>query len=366
MATSILDEVAQIKSVMMAVATGKAQINDVEADYMARRSNLAVRLAGAKIQNPNRFASLWDWFSFWKAEGMTSYQQRRSFVNKLYAPVIDILESEPARNVGVPETFSERHGYAPAVVPAEITIREDAPIALQRVIADVAAERGLDYDALFDIAAEINHKPWEGAEPRLSGMSSRAQLNSLMKAWPWYAVYDFIEAIATRLRERGSEEDFAAALNAYFEHAGIGWQLADGEIVTRGSEAFEATMHAALPALEAAKLSTSKGELHKALVDLSQRPHPDLTGAIQHAMAALECSARAASGDRATLGDLIRRHPGLIPKPLDAAVEKAWGYASEMGRHLQEGRTPERGETELIVGIAATIATYLAKKGGAP
>ncbi len=51
-----------------------------------------------------------------------------------------------------------------------------------------------------------------------------------------------------------------------------------------------------------------------------------------------------------------------MPKPLDIAVEKAWGYASEMGRHLQEGRTPERGEVELIVGIAATIATYLARK----
>jgi hypothetical protein len=145
-------------------------------------------------------------------------------------------------------------------------------------------------------------------------------------------------------------------------HAGIGWQLTDGAIVTRGSEAFEATVHAALPALEVAGLSTSKEELHKALADLSRRPQPDLTGAIQHAMAALECTARTASGDRATLGDIIKRYPGLIPRLLDTAVEKAWGYASEKGRHLQEGRTPERDEVELIVGIAATISTYLAKK----
>jgi hypothetical protein len=165
------------------------------------------------------------------------------------------------------------------------------------------------------------------------------------------------------LREFGSAEGFAATLNTYFTHAGIGWQLAGRMIVTRGSEAFEATVHAALPVLEAGGLSTSREEIHKALVDLSRRPQADLTGAIQHAMAALECTARTVSGDtKATLGDIVRRHRGLIPKPLDTAVEKAWGYASETGRHLQEGRTPERGEVELIVGIAATIATYLAKK----
>jgi hypothetical protein len=63
-----------------------------------------------------------------------------------------------------------------------------------------------------------------------------------------------------------------------------------------------------------------------------------------------------------TLGALIKRHPGLIPKPLDAAVEKAWGYASERARHIQEGNEPIREEAELIVGIAATVATYLARK----
>jgi hypothetical protein len=61
----------------------------------------------------------------------------------------------------------------------------------------------------------------------------------------------------------------------------------------------------------------------------------------------------------ATLGDILKRHPALIPKPLDTAVEKAWGYASQMGRHIQEGRKPERKEVELIVGMAATVATYL-------
>ena len=47
---------------------------------------------------------------------------------------------------------------------------------------------------------------------------------------------------------------------------------------------------------------------------------------------------------------------------LDSAVEKAWGFASERGRHIREGEEPTRADAELIVGIAATVATFLARK----
>lgn len=88
-----------------------------------------------------------------------------------------------------------------------------------------------------------------------------------------------------------------------------------------------------------------------------------MTGAVQHALAALECVARDACDDpKATLGEILKRHPDLLPRPLDAAVRKAWGYASEHGRHLREGREPTMAEAELLVGIASVIATYLVKK----
>src|SRR5581483_6249260 len=133
---------------------------------------------------------------------------------------------------------------------------------------------------------------------------------------------------------------------------GIGWELREGSIVSRGSEAFEVSLRRAVPALQETGLQAAEREIHEALADLSRRPQPDITGAIQHAMAALECVARAVSGDSSpTLGKLLDRHPGLVPKPLDAAVEKAWGYASERGRHIREGGEPSREEAELIVGI---------------
>jgi hypothetical protein len=108
---------------------------------------------------------------------------------------------------------------------------------------------------------------------------------------------------------------------------------------------------------------TASREIHQVLSDLSRRPEPDKTGAIQHGIAALECVAQDVTSDpRGTLGDLITHNPGLIPRPLDQAVVKAWGFASEMGRHLREEHEPNMEEAELIVSIASVVATYLAKK----
>ena len=82
-------------------------------------------------------------------------------------------------------------------------------------------------------------------------------------------------------------------------------------------------------------------------------------------MAALECVARDICGDpKATLGELLKRYPDKlnVPKPLDESVSKAWGYASEMARHIREGRTSSYEEAELILGLAAVFFNYLSRK----
>ena len=96
---------------------------------------------------------------------------------------------------------------------------------------------------------------------------------------------------------------------------------------------------------------------------LSRRPEPDLRGAVYHAMGSLECLARAITGDpKATLGEILKKHPDLVPRPLNEALSKMWGYASNEARHIKEGREPKREEAELLVGLAAMVATYLSKK----
>ena len=65
---------------------------------------------------------------------------------------------------------------------------------------------------------------------------------------------------------------------------------------------------------------------------------------------------------RPTLGEILDRHPGAVPRPLDEALAKMWGYASEMARHLREGREPSYEEAELAVMMSAGVVTYLQKK----
>lgn len=51
-----------------------------------------------------------------------------------------------------------------------------------------------------------------------------------------------------------------------------------------------------------------------------------------------------------------------FPQPLGAAVEKLWGYTSQYGRHVQEGKPADFNEAEMVVGLAGTLSVYLLRK----
>jgi hypothetical protein len=267
-------------------------------------------------------------------------------------------------------TFSSRHGFEPQ--DAEITVRNDAPYNLRGVVVDIAYEAGLDPHSMRSIVCSTlrereDTSNWS-AFPNVDN-EVRGHLDSC----PWYAVYDIIEAtyevLARSVREgrrydRPLQPDlFADEINKVFRKDGIGWQLGDGQVQMRGPEAFEQTVRTANAALAQTGRETAAREIHEALHDLSRRPEPDLTGALQHGLAALECVMRDVCGDpRATLGALLAKHKGLIPAPLDQGIEKIWGFASEQGRHVREGRDTDAEEVELAVQVAAATAAYLTKK----
>ena len=81
-------------------------------------------------------------------------------------------------------------------------------------------------------------------------------------------------------------------------------------------------------------------------------------------MAALECVARDVTGDgKSTLGKIIKDNPDLLPKPLDEAINKTWGFASDTARHLRSDRPPPSfAEATLIVSLSGTVCEYLTKK----
>jgi hypothetical protein len=275
------------------------------------------------------------------------------------------------------DRFSQRHGYEPP--EPEIRVRHEAPHDLRGVLADLAYESGLDPHGLRAVVCRTlrvreNPDNWS-AYPNVDD-EARGHLDTCQ----WYEVYDIIESIYSQLvgasarrqsvrageRDIPRPEQFESELNAYFRKNGIGWQLAEGKIQVRGAEAFEQTISAARVELADGGRQTAANEIHQALADLSRRPDADVTGALQHGLAALECVIRDLSGDpKATLGVLLAKHRGIIPAPLDQAVEKIWGYASEQGRHLREGREPTLADAELAVQVAAAVAAYLSKRSRA-
>ncbi|MBY5834888.1 hypothetical protein HFN47_36065 [Rhizobium leguminosarum] len=137
---------------------------------------------------------------------------------------------------------------------------------------------------------------------------------------------------------------------------GVGWRLEDSKFVARGSEPFNVAIHDVVVTVAQAGTPTAANEIHEAIKDISRRPVADITGAIQHAMAALECVAREIDDCKETLGKIINRLG--LPAPLDRALHSLWGFASEQGRHIQ-GRTPRFEEAELVVTVASAVSVYL-------
>lgn len=89
----IVNMIDQIKSKMVAVATGGPQIQDVNDDYKKLYTNLDSWLVQLGIDNPNIFRDLWDWYGRWRQGDLEHYADRRAFIQKLYQDVLDIISN---------------------------------------------------------------------------------------------------------------------------------------------------------------------------------------------------------------------------------------------------------------------------------
>lgn len=258
------------------------------------------------------------------------------------------------------ERFSDRHGYRGT--DQTIVVREDAPEGLRFAILLIAQDSGMSPTAMRrEVCAILLVRPDPNNWSEYPNIWD--EVNRLIEDCPWFKVYDIAEALHSALSRQFSNQAaaFQNRLNQYFGENGIGWQMSDGKVVYRGSEAFtEATREAAQVLTRAGK-TVAANEIHEALTDISRRPSPDVTGAIQHAIAALESTARDVAGQpNLTLGKLVPRL--VLTPPLDTAVEKLWGYASERARHVREGQTVATEEAELVVSVACAVCTFLTRR----
>lgn len=252
--------------------------------------------------------------------------------------------------------FTERMGIE--VPEPKIVVRNDAPADFRLYLLLLM----LRYAGLKKVRTCVCFVTKE-AEDRNNWAENdfmKSEVQSILDNCPWYRIYDIIESFYLQINDKIG---FEREVNEYFVEKGIGWKLVHGILETRGEEAFEQDIKDVVDVLGEAKLHTTQYEIREALKDMSKRPTPDITGSVQHSVAALECLCREITGKKSlTLGKLINTHSQIIPKPLDKVVGGLFGFASEQGRHLREGEAPDYEEAELVVHLSASLCTYLTKK----
>ncbi|MCY3487399.1 MAG: hypothetical protein OXH34_03065 [Bacteroidetes bacterium] len=255
----------------------------------------------------------------------------------------------------IDQLFSTRQGYRPENKP--ITVREEAPRELREAILMLAKRLEMRVHDMRDVVCEVLL-----VTPNPDNRSEHfvwLKIEHLVYGAAWYKVYDVAESFYTKLMSDDQEAaiEFGCRLNEFFLEKGIGWEIQGGEIVYRGSEVFANSTHKTPQSLEKVGFLLAASEMREALRCISRRPDADVTGAIQHAMVALETTAREVVGDRkSTLGKLTSELN--LPGSLKGAIDKLWGYTSNWGRHISEGQNIDYGEAELVVAIAGSLRIF--------
>ncbi|WHZ36517.1 AbiJ-NTD4 domain-containing protein [Sagittula sp. MA-2] len=255
--------------------------------------------------------------------------------------------------------FSKRHGFA---TTPPITFRHEAPEGLRYGVIQAAYDH-LSYDRIRTCLCRIMRtSPDRGNWSEIPNI--RDEVMRLMEDAEWYQVYDAIEGLAGFIENTHGYDltvEFANSINGLFIDTGAGWQLKAGEgVVLRGDAEFESAVASARSSLSAATYGVAEGQLREALHDISRRPEPDPTGAIHHALGALEATARYIDGSNKVFGEAVKRIN--VPKPLDDALSKMWGYSSGCARHVSPTNVPSLAEATLVVHLSSAICRYLVER----
>lgn len=259
--------------------------------------------------------------------------------------------------------FSERHGFTAAENGA--VILHGAPAELRQAVAVLAMRFGLSFSEVRTIVCdELVVLPQSYRDKTVESSYFHDEIVRHLHDCRWFKIYDIAEALYARLEKKvyvgpsAHHRSFEKKLNVVFREQGVGWRMIDGKIQYRGSDTFERVAESSMRVLGQAGLPNAQKELREAIADISRRPDPDVTGAVHHAMSALEATARQVTGQRKpNLGRLI----GFLKlrPPLDKAVDKLWGFASNEARHGSEESSLNMTEAALIVAVAGAVCEYI-------
>lgn len=87
-----LEKLNRIKSILISVATGGPKIQSVNEEYKKFYNELDSIFKRLQLNNPNSYRDLWEWYGYWSAGELPSYQSRRKYISDLYVEVIEQIE----------------------------------------------------------------------------------------------------------------------------------------------------------------------------------------------------------------------------------------------------------------------------------
>ncbi|MBR1929390.1 MAG: hypothetical protein IJ834_06660 [Paludibacteraceae bacterium] len=252
-------------------------------------------------------------------------------------------------------TFSVRNDLRTANVP--ITIRDDAEYGFRIWLISLAKRVGLNVRTILNIICQCTY---QGEDGNWGDEYIENEAKEKLGNTAWYYVYDVVESLYKYIVDASKKQEYELEINAYFQTNGYGWKFENGNVLFRGNEIEEQAFTNAVQSLSTNQ--TAQSELKLALDDLSKRPIADTTGTVQHAMAAMECFCRQKfGGTTSTLGDIIQNNRSSFTPPLDKALEKLWGFASNHGRHVRNGGAATEEEAEFVLNMCSSLILYLSR-----
>ncbi len=243
---------------------------------------------------------------------------------------------------------------------APIGTRDDAPNDVRHGILILMRQCGLRMCQIHRAVLRALNVP--GSDATREDHVLLNEIEQAIKSCLWYQVYEIVECVYAALKTKSAAEAqrFAKDVNALLRERGVGLELHGGAVEHRGDSQLYDVLANDKGLLIEGERTTALGELEEAFADIRRLPEPEVTGAIQHAVAALECLSRDLVGDNnITLGKLVKHYPHILPTTLANVVDKAYGFASDEARHLREGKEVNFAEAELVVGLSAAIISYM-------
>lgn len=93
LASTLAEEVVEVRRLMTNVATGGPRIDDVNEDYYERRASIGSSLEKLGLDDPNPYSDLWDWYHKWSSGDLPTYRSRRQYLRELYEPLLQQLHN---------------------------------------------------------------------------------------------------------------------------------------------------------------------------------------------------------------------------------------------------------------------------------